>query len=443
VREVMKRLVLRHDALRLRFTNEQGEWRQFYAGAEAAEQDYFEVVDLSGLAEAERSRCLTQSCGELQKRLNLSRGPLLRVGYFELGAGERKRLLLAIHHLAIDGVSWRILVEELQAGYAALTRGKEPEWGAKTSSYQQWAAALVEYARRLEEQGQPEYWEGVWIGAQGRVPRELDGANTIESEASVRVSLSAEETRVLLQEVAGVYHTQINDVLLTALGRALGEWFGSERVVVGLEGHGREQEEVGGVDVTRTVGWFTSLYPAVIEVRRGSEVGVALRSVKEQLRAIPAKGVGYGALRYLGSAGVQERLRQREAMEVSFNYLGQFNLSDANEKQRAAGKAWTEAYEAVAADQHPESQREYLLEINGSVRRGNLEFSWNYSSNVNTAATIERVANRFVEVLREVITHCLAPGAGEFTLSDFPDAELDQQELDELIEEFDEVLESK
>jgi amino acid adenylation domain-containing protein/non-ribosomal peptide synthase protein (TIGR01720 family) len=436
VREVVKRLVLRHDALRLRFEQQQGEWRQSYAGAEAAEQDYFEVVDLSGVAE--RSRELTRRCSELQQRLNISTGPLLRVGYFELGAGERKRLLLAIHHLAIDGVSWRILVEELQAGYAALARGVEPEWGAKTSSYQQWAAALVEYVGRIEEQAP--YWEGVWDGATGRVPREFEGANTIHSEASVRVSLSTEETRALLQEVAGVYHTQINDVLLTALGRVLGEWVGSERVIVGLEGHGREQEEIGGVDVTQTVGWFTTLYPAVVEVRRGSEVGEALRSVKEQLREIPGKGVGYGALRYLGSTEVRERLRQREQMEVSFNYLGQFNL--ANDQQRA-NRGWTEACEAVGADQHPDSPREHLLEINGSVMRGSLQFDWNYSANVHTAATIERIANNFVAVLREVISHCLSPDAGGFTLSDFPDAELDQSELDELIEEFGEVLESK
>src|ERR1043165_8915983 len=437
VREVMKRLVLRHDALRLRFREQEGEWRQSYAGAEAAEQDYFEVVDLSGVAE--RSRELTRRCSEMQQRLNISTGPLLRVGYFELGDGERKRLLLAIHHLAIDGVSWRILVEELQAGYAALARGVEAGGGAKTSSYQQWAAALVEYAQRVEAE-QSEYWERVWDGATGRVPRELEGANTIHSEASVRVSLSAEETRALLQEVAGVYHTQINDVLLTALGRVLGEWVGSERVIVGLEGHGREQEEVGGVDVTQTVGWFTSLYPAVIEVRRASEVGEALRSVKEQLRGIPGKGVGYGALRYLGSAEVRERLRQREQMEVSFNYLGQFNL--ANDQQRA-NRGWTEAREAVGADQHPDSPREHLLEINGSVMRGSLQFDWNYSANVHTAATIERIANNFVAVLREVISHCLSPDAGGFTLSDFPDAELDQSELDELIEEFGEVLESK
>jgi non-ribosomal peptide synthase protein (TIGR01720 family) len=169
-------------------------------------------------------------------------------------------------------------------------------------------------------------------------------------------------------------------------------------------------------------------------------VGEALRSVKEQLRGIPGKGVGYGALRYLGSAEVRERLRQREQMEVSFNYLGQFNL--ANDQQRA-NRGWTEAREAVGADQHPDSPREHLLEINGSVMRGSLQFDWNYSANVHTAATIERIANNFVAVLREVISHCLSPDAGGFTLSDFPDAELDQSELDELIEEFGEVLESK
>jgi amino acid adenylation domain-containing protein/non-ribosomal peptide synthase protein (TIGR01720 family)/FkbM family methyltransferase len=430
VREVMKRLVLRHDALRLRFREQEGEWRQSYAGAEAAEQDYFEVVDLSGVAE--RSRELTRRCSEMQQRLNISTGPLLRVGYFELGAGERKRLLIAIHHLAVDGVSWRILVEELQAGYAALARGVEPEWGAKTSSYQQWAAALVEYAHRVEAE-QSEYWEGVWDGAIGRVPRKLEGANTVHSEASVRVSLSAEETRALLQEVAGVYHTQINDVLLTALGRVLGEWLGSERVVVGLEGHGREQEEVGGVDVTQTVGWFTSLYPAVIEVRRGSEVGEALRSVKEQLRGIPGKGVGYGALRYLGSTEVRERLRQREQMEVSFNYLGQFDYFDHATDTQVDGSEWRGARESSGSDQSLQNTRGFVIEIVGNVVGGQLHFLWHYSSNINRRETVQSIAESFVNYLRELIHHCQDGDVERYVAGDFPLAGVNQQQLELLL----------
>src|ERR1043165_2067957 len=430
VREVMKRLVLRHDALRLRFREQEGEWRQSYAGAEAAEQDYFEVVDLSGVAE--RSRELTRRCGEMQQRLNIGTGPLLRVGYFGLGAGERKRLLLAIHHLAVDGVSWRILVEELQAGYAALARGVEAEWGAKTSSYQQWAAALVEYAQRVEAE-QSEYWERVWDGATGRVPRELEGANTIHSEASVRGRLSAEETRALLQEVAGVYHTQINDVLLTALGRVLGEWVGSERVIVGLEGHGREQEEVGGVDVTQTVGWFTSLYPAVIEVRRGSEVGEALRSVKEQLRGIPGKGVGYGALRYLGSTEVRERLRQREQMEVSFNYLGQFDYFDHATDTQVDGSEWRGARESSGSDQSLQNTRGFVIEIVGNVVGGQLHFLWHYSSNINRRETVQSIAESFVNYLRELIHHCQDGDVERYVAGDFPLAGVNQQQLELLL----------
>jgi non-ribosomal peptide synthase protein (TIGR01720 family) len=202
---------------------------------------------------------------------------------------------------------------------------------------------------------------------------------------------------------------------------------------VGLEGHGREQEEIGGVDVTQTVGWFTSLYPAVIEVRRGSEVGEALRSVKEQLRRIPGKGVGYGALRYLGSAEVRERLRQREQMEVSFNYLGQFDYFDHATDTQVDESEWRGGRESSGSDQSLQNTRGFVIEIVGNVVGGQLHFLWHYSSNINRRETVQSIAESFVNYLRELIHHCQDGDVERYVAGDFPLAGVNQQQLELLL----------
>ena len=164
----------------------------------------------------------------------------------------------------IDGVSWRIVLGDLGRAYEQLQRGERVELGEKTTSYQQWAKRLAEYGGSEEIRREQEYWLGMGVERASRLPVELDGENVEGAVEVVTKSLSEEETARLLQQVPEVYHTQINDVLLTALGEAMGKWTGSDEVLVDVEGHGRE--EIGeGVDVTRTVGWFTTIYPVVLE----------------------------------------------------------------------------------------------------------------------------------------------------------------------------------
>src|SRR6185369_7923559 len=226
----------------------------------------------------------------------LSAGPLQRVALFELGAGRGARLLLVIHHLAVDEVSWRILLEDLQRGYEQMSRGERVEFGAKTGSYQQWAESLHEYGENAALQTQMSYWEQV---CQEPVSRLLPPAEaTDEPAAVVTQELSEAETRELIDDVPEIYHTRTEEVLLAALVETLSYWTGARRVKVEVKGNGRDELRTG-VDVTRTVGWFATIYPVVLATIPGASTGERLKQIKEQVRAVPQSGIGYGVLRYL------------------------------------------------------------------------------------------------------------------------------------------------
>ncbi|WP_315787711.1 MULTISPECIES: condensation domain-containing protein, partial [unclassified Bradyrhizobium] len=222
----------------------------------------------------------------------------------------------------------------------------------------------------------------------------------------VKVALDAAETQALLQQVPEVYHTEINDVLLTALVQAFAGWTGAPRLLVGLEGHGRE-ELFGDVDVSRTVGWFTSLFPVLLDVENASDPGGALKRVKEQLRAVPQRGVGYGMLRYLGGGDVPA-----PDVEVSFNYLGQLDGA-------AGGQAFGFAPEDVGREQHAANRRPHLIDVSAHVGKGGLQMQWAYSVACHDGSTIKALAESFAFRLRQLIAHC-DTSEGSFTLSDFP-----------------------
>jgi amino acid adenylation domain-containing protein/non-ribosomal peptide synthase protein (TIGR01720 family) len=425
--QAVNHLVAHHDALRLRFQASEGGWRQSNAGVE--EHQVFEVREILGGSREERAQRLTDAATEVQRSLDLERGPLVRVAYFELGEGEA-RVLMAIHHLAVDGVSWRILLEDLGAAYEQLSGGAAVELPAKTTSYQQWARRLVEYASSAEVEQEINYWtDERWEQVSSLRVDSEGGENSRESLGTVTVVLDREQTRALVQEAPQVYHTQINDVLLTALAQALGKWSGTEKVLIDLEGHGRE-DIFGGVDVSRTVGWFTTIYPVLLEVP-GSGPGdsveaAALKSVKEQLRATPRRGIGYGVLRYLSSdASVTARLKALPQAEVSFNYRGD------EEHGLSRSGFWTIAEHGSGATESESAQRAYLLEINAMIADSELRVTWSYSRNLHRRETIEQLAANYLGELEQLIQHCQSPEAGGYTPSDFPLARLTQEWLDQ------------
>jgi amino acid adenylation domain-containing protein/non-ribosomal peptide synthase protein (TIGR01720 family) len=402
VEAALAELAARHDALRLRFARQaDGSWEQAYAAAEPIRLERIEAAEPEEF-EREATR--------LQRSLDLEHGPLMRAGWFELGAGQR-RLLLVIHHLVVDGVSWRILLEDLQA-----LCGPDAALPARSSSYGRWAKALREYAEARDWRDELSWWEQV--GEADPLPRDISGGeNTLDSAAWVHTELSEEDTRALLQETPRVYRTQIQDALMTALLRSVGRWSGNAELLLDVEGHGRE-EVLEGIDVSRTVGWFSTMYPVRIH-RSGAGIGEDLKAVKEQLRRTPGRGFSYGVLRWL-----LRRLGSAAPAEVLFNYLGQFD-------QVLSGGAWEGAAESRGAERSRQGRRTHVLSVDSHVSGGRLRMSWEYSRVIHNEQTIRAVAQDCIEELRALIAHCRNAEAG-YTPSDFPLAGLAKRDLERL-----------
>nr|WP_318781268.1 non-ribosomal peptide synthetase [Amazonocrinis nigriterrae] len=423
--QVVQYLLSHHDALRLRFVKSDSDWQQIHAVD--ADNSAFSWVDLSRLPATEQTSAIESTAAELQASLNLSEN-LVRVAFFWLGINQPSRLLIVIHHLVVDGVSWRILLEDLQTAYQQLSHGKALQLSPKTTSFQDWSQKLTEYAQSQVLKSELAYWLSESRFLVAPIPVDyVQGANTVASASTVTVSLNESETRALLQDVPKAYNTQINDVLVTALVQVLGRWTNSHSVLLNLEGHGRENI-VENIDLSRTVGWFTTVFPVVVEFEPTDKPQDTLKAVKEQLRAIPHKGIGYGLLRYLtGDAEIASKLQVLPQAEVSFNYLGQFDqiLNTSSVIQLAT--------ESAGAYQSLQNNRTDLLEINSLIIGNQLQINWSYSTNVHQQATIESLAQQFVERLRLLITHCIAPESGGYTPSDFPLVKLSQQELDRVL----------
>nr|QEO73861.1 condensation domain-containing protein [uncultured bacterium] len=423
-----QQVLLHHDALRLRFERSESGWQQYHAAAE--EPVSFTRFDLSTVPEIEQSAAIEAEAAAVQASLNLSDGPLLRFVYFDLGEGQPARLLLVGHHLLVDGMSWRIIVQDLQQAYTSLAAGEEVQLSLKSTSYKQWAEEVAAYAESDEAGEQEAYWLQAEREPVRQLPRDYEvRENLVSSTGTVAMSLSQAETEALLQEVPAAYYTQINEVLLSALAVALKQWTGHRPLLIDVEGHGRDPISER-VDVSRTVGWFTTIYPVLLDVPRSdTEPGEVLKQVKEQMRRIPEQGLGYGLLRHQGAESVQQRMREMPQAEVLFNYSGQFDQT-----LRESGM-FGMAREDRGPDRSGKNQRQHLLEISGGVVDGQLQLTWVYSQQVHKRETVERVAADFIAALRQLIEQCQWGEVIGFTPSDFPEAELSQQELDELVAE--------
>ncbi len=425
LRQVCGRLLEHHDALRARYEPTPEGWSQRLAGPGAADADaVFSVVDLAGVEESARGRAFTAAATGLQASLDLARGPVIRVALFTAAPGWQRLLLLA-HHLVIDGVSWRILLSDLETAYEQLGRGESIALPPKTTSFKRWAEFLDEQARAGAFDGELDFWRSLADPSHAAARRPgspAGGANTVASERSVTVSLDPARTAALLHEVPSVYKTQINDVLLTALAAALAERDGSAEVLIELEGHGREDLS-DEIDLSRTVGWFTTRFPVLLKVASGADPGSALRSVKEQLRRVPGRGLGYAVLRHLGGRPGGAALPAGAPARISFNYLGQLDQA------LTEGSALGPAREHAGPSRSLAGLRPHELEIIASVVERQLEVRWIYSTALGHEPSIARLAADFVRHLIALIEHCQTPGAGEVTAADFPLAKLDDDKL--------------
>ena len=430
-------LLIHHDALRSRFVQDAEGWLQ---EPQPIDDVPFTLghFDLAELAPEARVEQLQIAAATLQQSLDPTAGRLVTAAWFDFGSETPGRLLLLIHHLVIDGVSWRILIEDLIGGYNQLERSETVTLPAKTTSFASWARKLAAHAEGAAALSELDVWTAACRDvAELPVDRAVDRRDATYGETkSLTTALSAADTQALLTIVPQAYHSRINDALLAALAVALADWRvargeSEAATLVDLEGHGRE-DIFAGVDLSRTVGWHTTMFPVRLDLGAldlaeardgGAAAGAALARIKEQLRAIPRSGIGWGLLRYLNArtAGVLAALPRAQ---LSFNYLGRFDES--------AGSGWRAAAESSGLAIAPERGREHLLEVVTVVRGGTLVAEWRYWPAAHDHRSIADLAERFIAALGGLIRHCTKPGAGGFTPSDFPLVRLADARLDTL-----------
>ncbi|WP_439854944.1 non-ribosomal peptide synthetase [Pseudomonas yamanorum] len=409
-----------HDALRLSFTQRDAQWHaEHLAVPEGGLLLQAQVADME-----QCSALFTDT----QRSLNLAHGPLLRALLVDGPQGQR-RLLIAIHHLVVDGVSWRVLLEDLQTVYRQLSDGQPVSLPAKTSALRDWAARLQAYAGSESLREELDVWQQQLAGPAVELPVDRPQGSLRNRDAdTLSVRLDAERTRQLLQQAPSAYRTQVNDLLLTALARVLCRWSGHESALIQLEGHGRETL-FDEIDLTRSVGWFTSAYPlrlTPLHIEEAAGQGASIKAIKEQLRGVPHKGLGYGVLRYLADDLCRQTMAALPSASITFNYLGQFDQSFG------ADALFHPLDESAGIAHDPDAPLPNELSVDSQVYGGELVLRWTFSRERHDSQTIAELADAYLAELQSLIEHCLKEDAGGLTPSDFPLAHLTQGQLDAL-----------
>ncbi len=411
-------LTRHHDALRMVYQRtSSGAWQQFNQDTSAKRYS----IDFYDLRQSEDALGQMMQLGEAQQSgISITAGPLLRVLHFRLQDGDR--LGLIIHHLVVDGVSWRILLEDLSSLYTSYKEGKKPGLPSKTDSFQRWALLQQEYAASLQLDKERTYWQKVSEQPMAALPQDRvvkEGRQAILDSAE-SFGLDQNTTELLQTRVHRVYNTEINDVLLTGLGLALREVLTVDKSVLKMEGHGRE-EILDGVDISRTVGWFTTVYPFVLQVADSSNQTQSLVNVKEGLRSIPNKGIGYGILSHLSRQGLDSKLTP----EITFNYLGDFGSNVSNE----GDSLFEYASERIGSNISRDNTTDAILDVSGMLVRGELGMSIRYSSARYEVATIKRIAASYKKNLELLIEALAKADTTYLTPSDLSFKGLSLQEL--------------
>ena len=397
LRRALDALMAHHDALRMRFEQVDGVWRQYNEEAVPDTDTVLLRRDVSEVPVEEQLTAMESIADEVHAGLDLEHGPLLRAVLFTRGAGGRPYLFLVAHHLVVDGVSWRILLDDLDTAYRQ-ARGRETgravRLGPKTTSYRDWARRLEEHVAAGGLDHELEHWAGALDGSAPPAGEAAEPARTVS------VELNPEDTDTLLRAAPATYRTRINDVLLTALGWALARLTGRDRVSISLEGHGRE-EILDDVDLSRTVGWFTTIFPVAFDVPADTDWRTLVKSVRRQLRAVPGNGFGFGALRHLGAPAVRERLAT-PGPQVVFNYLGQWDARSAE----PGTSLLRDTHMTLGQEHDPAERNTHALEVVGAVHDGRLTFTLYYRPDLHTPADAASVAGDFAEALRQIARNC-------------------------------------
>ncbi|MCU7496664.1 MAG: amino acid adenylation domain-containing protein [Ignavibacteria bacterium] len=426
LKEIIKSVIRHHDILRSVFISEGGRWKmRVKAMEEDLPLDYFDLTELS----PEQVKPETESkILDAQGSLNIENGPVIKFAYFKLSEPGKDKLLIAAHHLVIDVVSWRILLEDILTAYSQVRQNEPVLLPPKTTSYKKWSEFLGKYSRSVESGKEAEYWLKQAYYKWTPILRDYPDEKGREKDSlEVTASLNNADTLFLTHEAPKMLHANLPEVLLTALVRAYSFWSEKRTLMVDMEGHGREVL-FENCDLSRTVGWFTSIYPVLLDLKTSVYPLEALTEVKEQLRGVPHHGIGFGILKYLSDDGqVREKLNSLPQSEISFNYLGLLNQFVEEENQ-----VFRPVDNNKVHDRGPLNSLRYLIDIICFVSGERFQMQMRYSRKVFRSDRIQRLSELFIEELKLILESC-KNGNVEITGSDFPLAQLNREKFDKVL----------
>jgi surfactin family lipopeptide synthetase A len=424
IRHVFAALCAHHDGLRTRYRQEGGEERQeIGADANAFSLDAY---DWREHGSARTEELIAAAGQDLQAGIDLQAGPLVKLGLFQCSDGDR--LLIVIHHLVVDGVAWRVLFEDITTLYHQHEQGLSLRLPPKSDSFKYWMAQQQAYARSSVLLGEIPYWKNLEMTGGDPVMPPGVPVKILEADVdSVSFSLDAPTTQQLQTIANKAYNTQVEDLLLTALGISFREVLGTQQLLIDLEGHGR-QDLGTDADVSRTVGWFTSQYPVLLSMKYPGNLAKQLIEVKETLRLVPAKGIGYGILKYMSDPEAVADLAFSLNPEVCFNYLGHFHATPGREDQ----PFFTFSGEDKGRDVHAAYERPYPVEVSATVFHDCLRVRIEYSPVQFGTETMQRLVDSYEQALLALVRHCLSVETVQVTPSDLGDPEMPMEVLEDL-----------
>ncbi|UED72997.1 non-ribosomal peptide synthetase [Brevibacillus sp. DP1.3A] len=425
LRIVLKKIVEHHDALRLGLSQVDGEIMQAHKGVNE-ELFTLDVWTIAGGEIEARSR-LEAERARLQRSIKLFEGPRVRAGLFHLDSGDH--LLLVVDPNVADTLSWNILLEDLATGYGQALNKETILLPNKTIAYQTWARYLEEYANSKELIKEQEYWKKVELSDWGTLPnvkRSIANHGVLREMNQLYLQLPSEETQYLLSQVNDAYNTVPDEVLLTVLGQTVAEWSGQGRIAVQVENHLREFTKKEPLDISRTVGQFTTVYPIVLNVASTGDISQLLKRVKETVRQVPNRGLGYGVMRYLTTSDGLPDVTLSRSPEIGFRYI--------NPQQADSLYFSTSSLEGELASgtQSTINESPYALYMDSSVKDGNLIIRLVYDRNAYEEQTIKLLLSRFETHLLYAIRHCLEQSGPKLTPSDVGADDLDLDEFEDM-----------
>jgi amino acid adenylation domain-containing protein/non-ribosomal peptide synthase protein (TIGR01720 family) len=409
--KAFKKLISHHDALRLNYNSIEN--KMFFNNDLINSDFVIETFDVSTLKEEEQLKEIQSFGTRLKGSLNINSGVLIKAAIIKREKDEL--LLITAHHLLVDGVSWRIVLEDLVNIYGALENGEKINIPLKTSSLVDWNDTLMEYSNNHELLSEKELWTQMEYD-DFKLPVDFEEQGAQQYKHMVKGQLTEETTAGLLTNANKPYNTQINYLLITALYKTVAQWISKKRITIEMEGHGRNIEDT---DLSRTVGWFTAMYPVSLEVTSDC-IGENIKEIKEQMMKIPNNGVGYGILKY-----VSEENYDSQASEIRFNYLGQFDKEVDNELFSISNIYTGEESDAS-------NSMTTKIDINCMVVNGVFTIEIGFNRNQYKIETLENFMDNYLLNLKAIAQHTLGENKVHYTPSDFKGCKLQQRDIDNL-----------